>query len=97
MMKRSAALFVLAGALALVVAAGVAFADTVECQGDAFVCVGTDGPDLLLLLGTDSREEMEGLQGDYVLRGFGGHDELVGDRADHPDDPPTETTGSTAA
>jgi Ca2+-binding RTX toxin-like protein len=95
MMKRSAALFVLAGALALVVAAGVAFADTVECQGDAFVCVGTDGLDLLL--GTDSREEMEGLQGDDVLRGFEGHDELVGDRADHPDDPPTETTGSTAA
>jgi Ca2+-binding RTX toxin-like protein len=86
MMKRRAALFVLAGALALVVAAGVALAATVECEVDDVVCVGTDGPDKLL--GTDSRDEMDARQGDDVLRGFGGADLLRGDSIDNPDDPP---------
>lgn len=84
-MRRVAALFVLAGAVALLVAAGAAFAATVECRV-GLVCVGTDGPDELL--GTGSRDEMEGRQGDDVLRGFGGFDKLIGDRADRPDDPP---------
>jgi Ca2+-binding RTX toxin-like protein len=84
-MKRRAALFLLAGAVVLAVAAGVAFAATVNCQVEV-VCVGTNGPDKLL--GTDSPDRMEALQGDDVLRGFSGRDQLVGDRADRPDDPP---------
>ena len=84
-MKRRVALFVFAGAVALVVAAGVAFAAKVECQVDV-VFVGTDGPDTLL--GTDSPDHMEARQGNDVLLGFSGRDKLIGDRADHPDDPP---------
>jgi Ca2+-binding RTX toxin-like protein len=93
-MKRRIALFVFAGALALLVAVGVAFAATVNCQGGLVVCVGTDGPDKLL--GTDGSDEMNGLQGDDVLRGLSGRDKLIGDRQEHPYDPPTGTTSSTA-
>jgi Ca2+-binding RTX toxin-like protein len=85
-MKRRIALFVFAGALALLVAVGVAFAATVNCQGGLVVCVGTDGPDKLL--GTDGSDEMNGLQGDDVLRGLSGRDKLIGDRQEHPYDPP---------
>ena len=76
-MKRRVALFVLAGAVALVVAAGVAFAATVDCQVGVVVCLGTDGPDTLL--GTDTSDEMEGRKGNDVLRGFEGRDKLIGD------------------
>jgi len=84
-MKRRVALLVLAGAVALVVTAGVAFAATIQCQV-GLVCVGTDGPDKLL--GTDSPDEMHALEGDDVLRGLSGRDRLIGDSGDLPDDPP---------
>jgi hypothetical protein len=92
-MKRRAALFVLAGTVALVVAARVAFAETVNCQVDIY-CEGTDGPDELN--GTVRRDEMDGRQGDDLLFGRRGREELAGDSIDRPDSPPTETTSSTA-
>ena len=84
-MKRRGALFVLAGAVALVLAAGVAFAATVNCQVDIY-CEGTDGPDELY--GSDRRDEMDGRQGDDLLFGRRGRDELAGDSIDRPDSPP---------
>jgi Ca2+-binding RTX toxin-like protein len=84
-MKRRAALFALAGALALVVAAGVAFAATVQCQVGV-PCVGTDGPDELY--GTDRRDDIHAMEGDDLLRGFKGRDLLRGDSNHLPDDPP---------
>ena len=64
-MKRRAALFVLAGTVALVVAAGVALAATVKCQGGmTTLCVGTDGPDTLY--GTYKRDGMDAGQGDEL-------------------------------
>jgi Ca2+-binding RTX toxin-like protein len=86
-MKRRVALLVLAGAVALVVAAGVALAATIQCQVDDSVCGGTHGPDKLL--GTDASDDMRASQGDDVLRSFRGRDFLGGD--DHGiilDDPP---------
>jgi hypothetical protein len=92
-MKRTAALFVLAGTVALVVAAGVAFAESVNCQVDV-PCPDTDGPDELN--GTVRRGEMDGRQSDDLLYGRRGRDELAGGSINRPDSPPTETTSSTA-
>jgi len=77
-MKRRAALFVLAGAVALVVAAGVAYAATVKCQGGmTTLCVGTDGPDTLY--GTAMADAMNARQGDDLLLGRRGADHMLGD------------------
>ena len=77
-MKRRAALFVLVGAVALVVAAGVAFAATVKCQGGmTTLCVGTDGPDTLY--GTAMADAMNARQGDDLLLGRRGADHMLGD------------------
>jgi Ca2+-binding RTX toxin-like protein len=75
-MKRRAALFLLAGAVVLAVAAGVAFAATVNCQVD-IPCVGTDGADELY--GTASSDEMLAGRGDDLLVGRRGRDELDAD------------------
>jgi hypothetical protein len=62
----------------LVVAAGVAWAATVNCQvGEP--CVGTDDPDRLN--GTDQRDNMRARQDDDLLRGRSGADVMFGD---HP-------------
>jgi Ca2+-binding RTX toxin-like protein len=81
-MKRMAALFVLAGAVALLVAAGVAFAETIKChrggpKGE--VCVGTDGPDRLF--GSSVYNEMIARGGDDLLYGREGPDKMQGDES----------------
>ena|SRR3712207_5188127 len=86
MKRRATALFALAGTVALVVAAGVAFAATVNCQVEV-VCVGTDGPDELY--GTNRRDDMDARQGDDLLFGRNGRDTMRGDSSDiFPDKPP---------
>ena len=84
-MKRRVALLVLAGAVALVVGAGVAFAKTVHCQGGmTTLCVGTDKPDKLL--GTTGADGMNARQDDDVLRGYEGPDIMQGDTTSAQDD-----------
>ena len=61
---------------ALVGAAGVAWAATVECQVGVD-CDGTDGPDKLV--GTDTPDRMFGRQGSDRLLGFRGGDAMYGD------------------
>jgi hypothetical protein len=61
----------------LVVAAGVAWAATVNCKvGEP--CVGTDDPDRLN--GTNKPDDMHARQDDDLLRGLSGADILFGDR-----------------
>jgi Ca2+-binding RTX toxin-like protein len=79
-MERVAALAVLAGALALMAVAGVAFAADIECQrgGQGGVpCLGTDGPDRLF--GSNVYNSMQGLGDDDLLYGRGGPDYMSGD------------------
>ena len=84
-MKRMATLFVLAGMVALVVAAGAAFAATViNCQVSV-PCLGTDGPDELY--GTAKYDRMEASQGDDLLYGRRGPDLLMGDDSGQPTSP----------
>ena len=66
-------------AAALVLAAGVAFAATVECAPGEF-CEGTNQPDNLI--GTDGPDEMDARQDDDRLRGFRGADVMFGDDSD---------------
>jgi Ca2+-binding RTX toxin-like protein len=61
---------------ALVGAAGVAWAATVNCQVGVD-CVGTDGPDRLV--GTDEPDRMFGRQGSDRLLGYRGGDAMYGD------------------
>ena len=61
----------------LVVAAGVAWAATVNCKvGEP--CVGTDRPDRLN--GTNKPDDMHARQDDDLLRGRSGADLMLGDR-----------------
>jgi Ca2+-binding RTX toxin-like protein len=63
---------------ALILAAGVAWAATVNCQvGEP--CVGTDDPDRLN--GTNKSDDMFARQDDDLLRGLSGADSMFGD---HP-------------
>jgi hypothetical protein len=62
---------------ALILAAGVAWAATVNCQvGEP--CVGTDDPDRLN--GTNKPDDMHARQDDDLLRGLSGADLMLGDR-----------------
>jgi Ca2+-binding RTX toxin-like protein len=61
----------------LVVAAGVAWAATVNCQVGQ-PCFGTDEPDTLI--GTSETDDMFGYQEDDRLLGRGGSDNMNGDR-----------------
>jgi hypothetical protein len=74
-MKRIMVALALMGAV-LVLAAGVAWAATVDCRVGV-VCEGTDEPDELI--GTNDRDEMSGLQDDDLLVGFMKADEMYGD------------------
>jgi len=81
-MKRMAALAVLAGAVALMAVAGVAFAADIECERGGLggvPCVGTDGPDRLF--GSNVYNSMQGLGDDDLLYGRGGPDLMIGDSA----------------
>jgi hypothetical protein len=74
-MKRLLVAVTLMGAT-LVVASGVAWALTVNCQVGV-PCVGTNDPDELI--GTNQPEDMNALQDDDLLRGRGGGDFMLGD------------------
>jgi hypothetical protein len=79
-MKRILVAMTLMGAL-LVVAAGVAWALTVNCQVGV-PCVGTDDPDKLI--GTNKPDEMNAMQDDDLLLGRRGGDLMFGDDPDPP-------------
>jgi serralysin len=72
---------------ALILAAGVAWAVTVNCQVGV-PCVGTDDPDRLN--GTDQRDDMRARQDDDLLRGRSGADSMFGD---HPPVQDSSTDG----
>src|SRR5215203_38909 len=74
-MKRIMVAMMLMGA-ALVLAAGVAWAATVNCQVQAS-CEGTDEPDELI--GTNKPDFMNAKQDDDLLVGFMRADEMYGD------------------
>jgi hypothetical protein len=61
----------------LILAAGVAWAVTVNCQVGV-PCVGTDDPDTLN--GTNKPDDMHGRQDGDLLRGRSGADVMLGDR-----------------
>ena len=75
-MKRILVPMTLMGAL-LVVASGVAWAVTVNCQVGV-PCVGTNDPDRLN--GTNKPDDMHARQDDDLLRGRSGGDLMLGDR-----------------
>jgi hypothetical protein len=62
---------------ALILAAGVAWAATVNCQVGV-PCVGTDDPDRLN--GTNKPDDMHARQDGDLLRGLSGADLMLGDR-----------------
>jgi hypothetical protein len=74
-MKRILVAMTLMGAT-LVVASGVAWALTVNCQVGV-PCVGTNDPDELI--GTNQPDDMNAKQDDDLLRGRGGGDVMEGD------------------
>jgi RTX calcium-binding nonapeptide repeat (4 copies) len=80
-MKRIMVAMTLMGA-ALVVAAGVAWAATVNCQVGVF-CEGTDQQDELI--GTNQPDEMNAKQDDDRLLGRRRGDEMLGDDLEPPD------------
>jgi hypothetical protein len=88
-MKRIMVALALMGAV-LVLAAGVAWAATVDCKVGV-LCEGTDEPDDLN--GTNQRDVMSGLQDDDLLVGFMGADEMFGDDPDAGGDD-TSTDGN---
>jgi hypothetical protein len=79
-MKRILVAMTLMGAL-LMVASGVAWALTVNCQVGV-PCVGTDDPDELI--GTKKPDEMNAKQDDDLLLGRRGGDIMYGDAVDPP-------------
>ena len=79
--KNRALVALLAGTLALVLAAGVAWAATVQCQENApgdpvQVCLGTTGADTIT--GTSGVDWIRGLGGADLARGMGGSDIVQG-------------------
>jgi serralysin len=72
--------FMVMGALMLVLAAGVAVADPVNCTGGP--CTGTTGEDTLY--GTQDSDEMHALEGDDTVYGYGGQDDLEADNISNP-------------
>ena len=79
--KNRALVALLAGTLALVLAAGVAWAATVQCEENApgdpvQVCLGTTGADTIT--GTSGVDWIRGLGGADLARGMGGSDIVQG-------------------
>ena len=79
-MKRTVMVLVGAMAAALVMASGVAWAATVQCQSRVFqeVCLGTPNADALT--GTSERDFIRALAGADLVRGMGGTDGIMGGR-----------------
>jgi Ca2+-binding RTX toxin-like protein len=79
-MKRTVMLLVGAMLVALVMASGVAWAATVQCQAGVEVCLGTSDPDALS--GTGENNYIRALAGADVVRGMGGADFVTGGRGE---------------
>lgn len=79
-MKRTVMVLVGAMAAALVMASGVAWAATVQCQDRVQECFGTPDPDALT--GTSHRNFIRALAGADLVRGMGGTDFIVGGRGE---------------
>jgi Ca2+-binding RTX toxin-like protein len=75
-MKRTVILLVGAMATALVMASGMAWAATVQCQARVQVCFGTPDPDALT--GTGEKDYMRALAGNDLVRGMGEADGVTG-------------------
>jgi hypothetical protein len=88
-MKRLPLLLATVG-LALLLSAGVAFADTFDCIANRG-CIGTDGPDTLN--GSAGDDFMNGGQDSDRLFGNGGHDSMDGDAFAAPNND-TSTDGN---
>ena len=86
-MKRLTLLLAVMG-MALLLSAGVAFADTFDCIANRG-CIGTDGPDTLY--GSSRSDYMNAMQGADVLYGHEGYDYLSGDDFEASD---TSTDGN---
>jgi Ca2+-binding RTX toxin-like protein len=76
--------------MALLLSAGVAFADTFECFANR-ACIGTDGPDTLN--GSTGSDSMDARQDDDELFGNEGHDFMSGDAFAAPNND-TSTDGN---
>ena len=74
--KNRALVALLAGTLALVLTAGVAWAATVQCEEGLMVCLGTPDPDTIT--GTSGYDHIRGLAGADLARGMGGADRIEG-------------------
>jgi Ca2+-binding RTX toxin-like protein len=70
-------LLVVALAVALLAASGVALAVTKNCPGN---CTGTNNPDRLI--GSSQSQTMKGLKGGDSISGYRGDDDVVGGRGD---------------
>ena len=77
-MKSKAIVALLAGTLALVLAAGVAWAATVQCQAGVQECLGSPNPDTIT--GTSGQDSIRALAGADLARGMGGDDIVQGGR-----------------
>src|SRR5215213_6765163 len=76
MSKNRAIVAVLTGTLALVLAAGVAWAATVQCQVGEEVCLGTSDPDTIT--GTSGYDHIRGRGGGGRGKGKGEGDSVGG-------------------
>jgi hypothetical protein len=88
-MKRLA-LLLATMSMALLLSAGVALADTINCTANR-ACIGTDGPDTLN--GSTGNDFMDARQDDDELFGIEGHDFMSGDAFDAPNND-TSTDGN---
>ena len=79
-MKRTVMLVVGAMAAALVMASGVAWAATVQCQDRVQECFGTPNADTIT--GTSERDFIRALAGGDLVRGMGGTDGIMGGRGE---------------
>lgn len=65
-----------AGTLALLMAAGVAWAAVIQCQGGTNFCVGTTRADTMT--GTNGADKIRARAGGDTVKGFGSNDEVQG-------------------
>ena len=79
-MKRTVMLLVGAMAAALVMASGVAWAATVQCQVGALVCEGTPNADTIT--GTSGKDFIRGVAGADLAKGMGDADVVTGGRGE---------------
>lgn len=84
-MRKSVLLLLTSIALAVLLASGIALAATVNCNPDAYKCVGTSGPDTLY--GTsDDYDNIRGREGADKIYGLGGDDRTIHSEGLYGDD-----------